>query len=610
MTTQSKILTDKVKQAPAQPGVYIFKNRDEKILYVGKAKNIRNRVKSYFQKGHDQSAKNRLLVKNISDVDFIITDNEVEALILENNLIKKNKPYYNIDLKDDKTFPYIRITKEDYPLIYVTRKIEKDGSKYIGPFTQAQILRQVLRTLQEIFKIRSCRYSLNDKNVRQKKYALCLDYHIHRCDGPCQGLVSKAEYRKIIEQATYFLKGHSDILIREMTLEMKAHADSRNFEQAKEVRDKLVILKKFVGNIQKVETLDWADRDIIALARDEDLATIVVFIVRSGKVINRQIFNYSKLLYDTDEEIFESFLEDYYLGNDDFPGEVIIPSGMGELTGLKNYFLHREQKVDLVIPQKGNKKKLLGMVQRNARLHLDEIKLDRLKKRLDYVPHNVTTLQKDLHMEHPPHRMECFDISNIQGSDPVASMVCFLDGSAKKSEYRIFKIRSRQTPDDFAMIREAVFRRYKRVKDEQTSMPDLIIVDGGKGQLSAAYGALEELELTSIPIISLAKRLEEVFLPGFSEAQNIARTSSSIKLLQQIRDEAHRFAVTHHRKQRKKRTLTSELTTIPGIGEQRRIQLLKYFGSLKKIKEADLEAIKSVPGLPENIAVDIYNHFN
>jgi excinuclease ABC subunit C len=609
MTLIPEKIINKADKLPLLPGVYLFKNSAGKVLYVGKAKNLRHRVKSYFQSSASLSPKTKLLVRRVAEIDYIVTDNEVEALILENNLIKKERPYYNVDLKDDKTYPYIKVTREDYPRIFVTRKIEKDGAKYFGPFTQVQILRKVLRTLLEVFRIRTCRYRLTDENVRQKKYPLCLDYHIHRCDGPCQGLVTREEYGEMIEQAVRFLKGQTDLLIHDIKEKMKQHSKKLQFEKAKILRDRLKTLEKYTGNIQKVEQAGWRDSDIVAYAGEEKFLVIAVFIVRGGKVINRQLFSFTGREETNETDLIRNFIEDYYLKKADYPGEILLPREIPGLEPLSRYFRENELSVKIVVPKKGNKKKLLEMVRKNARLTLEELKLKAVERRKDFIPGNVAALQKDLNLKNPPLRIEGFDISNIQGTDSVASLVCFINGKPRKSEYRVFKIRASSQPDDFAMIREAVRRRYAGVKERGGSFPDLIVIDGGKGQLSSALSALEELGLAKQPVISLAKRLEEVFVPGLAEAQNIPRTSPGLKLLQQVRDETHRFALYHHRKQRKKRTLRSELEKIPGVGKKRRDTLLKYFGSLKKIKEASPEEIASVPGISGKIAEEICAYF-
>jgi excinuclease ABC subunit C len=604
------LVATKVKEAPTQPGIYQFLDENGKIIYIGKAKNIRNRVRSYFQKAEKIPVKTRILSRRLSDVEFIVTDSEVEALILENNLVKKHKPRYNVRLKDDKTYPYIRITNEPYPRIFVTRKIEQDGSQYIGPFTEALILRRVVRTLQNAFKIRTCRLHLTPENTAAKKYALCLDYHIGKCDGPCQNLISQAEYKNIIQRARRFLMGHTEEVILELTEAMTATAKQQAFEEAKELRDQIAMLQDYAGSTQKVEEVGDFNRDFVAMAHEDALAVVVVIVVRNGKVINRQDFQFSDVLHSDDNQIMQSFLEDYYLKQEDLPAEVMLSREVRELDELEAYLQARANGTRFITPQKGKKKKIISMAEKNARLQVEEMKLERLKTRMDYIPHNISALQRDLHMDKPPKRMECFDISNIQGTNPVASMVCFIDGKPKKSEYRIFKIQSKDTPDDFAMLAEATRRRYIRVRDEALDEPDLIVIDGGKGQLSSVLEVLNEIEMDHIPLISLAKRLEEVFLPGLSDAQNIPKTSSSIKLLQQIRDEAHRFAVTHHRKQRKKRTLTSELDQIPGIGKERRQQLLKHFGSVKKIKNSSKADLLQMPGLSDKLANAIYDFFH
>jgi excinuclease ABC subunit C len=603
-------LREKIEMAPHQPGVYQFRNATGKVIYVGKAKVLKQRVRSYFQDPRQLSAKTRILVRHIAAVDYIVTDSEVEALILENNLIKKLRPRYNISLKDDKTFPYIRITNEAYPRVFVTRKLERDGSSYIGPFTQVKILRQQLQILQETFRIRTCRYPLDDANVAAKKYPLCLEYQIGNCDGPCQDLISRSAYNKIIAQVRAFLQGKTGEVIAELESEMQTAAAALDYEQARYLRDRIRTLTNYAGNRQKVEAADLTDRDIIGLAHEDNLAAVVVFQVRAGKIINKQNFRFANMLHADDSEILRSFLEDYYLNNDLLPEEILLPQEIADMSELQAYLHGQKQNVNFVFPKIGGKRKLLALAEKNARYEVEDLKLERLKKRKDYIAHNVLSLQRDLSLEVPPKHMECFDISNIQGTDAVASMVCFIDGKAKKSEYRIFTIRSKNSPDDFAMLYEAVLRRYSRLQKEKQKLPDLIVIDGGKGQLNAARRALEEIGLAQQAVISLAKRLEEVFIPGFSEAQNIPKTSSSLKLLQQIRDEAHRFAVSHHRRQRKRRTLHSRLDRIPGVGPQRREQLIRHFGSIKKVAAADLDDLKAVPGLPQRIAEAVYEYFH
>lgn len=595
----------KLKNLPTQPGVYLYRNENDKVIYVGKAKNLRNRVRSYFQSSRNHDPKTRRLVKRIRRIETILVDSEVEALILEANLIKEHRPRYNVFLKDDKSYPYIRITKEPFPQVFVTRRIIKDGSKYLGPYTDVKQLRHIMRTLTKIFPVRSCKYLLNESVIAAGKVKLCLDYHIKRCQGPCEGLVSEEDYNAMIRQVEQFLKGRTRELVTELQERMQREAEAMRFEAAARLRDQIELIENYHFLAQKVELTDLLDRDVVALAQEGEDACGVVFKIRDGKVIGRQHFYLDGVAENSEQEILVNFLQQYYLNPDECPRQILLPAELGEEQALLEQWLSQrsDQRVEFVVPQIGEKKKLINLCQKNARFLLDELQLQKLQRK-DHVPFNVQELQKHLNMERPPRRIEGFDISNIQGKDAVASMVCFVDGRPKKSEYRIFKIRSKDTPDDFTMIHEAVFRRYKRQLAENRPLPDLILIDGGKGQLSSAIQALTELGIAvpGQPIIGLAKRLEEVFLPGQSEAMNIPKRSSGLKLLQQTRDEAHRFAITHFRKQHKKSTLKSPLDDIPGIGPARKKHLLTTFGSLKRLKEASLEELREKGKLPEKLA--------
>ena len=607
MSTTIKSVEEKLKNIPAKPGCYLFKDSSNKILYVGKAAVLRNRVRSYFnaQPFHPKIAA---LVKKIRDIEYLITDSEVEALILENNLIKKHKPRYNVNLKDDKSYPYIRISNEDFPQVYVTRKIIRDGSEYYGPFTDVKNVRYILKTLKKLFFIRSCKYNLSKEVVKAKKVQLCLDYYIHRCKGPCQGLQSKESYALEIDRVRRFLKGKTDDIVKELKEDMTTAAEKLDYEEAARFRDKLELLNNY-RNSQKVVYEDSTDRDIVAVAKDEDDACAVLFKVRESKILGRIHYYMAQVEWKSEPEIIETFLNQYYFKSDEIPQEIFLQTEISEASTIEEWLGGRlGKKVTITVPKLGEKKKLIGLVEKNARFLLEELKLQKLKSK-DYVPHVVKALQRDLRLKREPHRIECFDISNIQGTDPVASMVCFVNGKPKKSEYRRFKINTKDTPDDFAMMREVVKRRYSRLLREKKNFPDLIMIDGGKGQLSSALGILNELSVNDQQIIGLAKRLEEVFFPGVSDAQMLPHTSSSLKLLQQVRDEAHRFAITFHRERRSKRTLTSELDKIPGIGEKRRIALLKKFGSIKKIKTLSEDELVKDGGIPKNAAQNIINYF-
>ena len=603
MRKLSPELSEKLQSLTDQPGVYLHKNQDDVVLYVGKAKNLRNRVRSYFQDPKNLDSKTASMVQKICDIETIIVDSEVEALILEANLIKEHKPRYNIFLRDDKSYPYIRITNEPFPRVFVTRRIIKDGSKYLGPYTDVKHLRYIMKAIGKIFPIRSCRFHLDDEMIAARKVKLCLDYHIQRCLGPCEGLMSQSDYQTMIGQVEQFLRGKTRDLLKTLTEKMNTAAEAMHFEEAARLRDQIKMIGEYNFLPRKVVLNDMDDRDVIALAHEDDDACTVVFKLRDGKVIGRQHFYLKGTREQPAEQILNSFLNQFYLNESDIPKQILIPTSLGEeQTVIESWLSEKsEHKVSLIIPQRGDKKKLMDLCQKNARYLLDELQLQKFKDR-NQIPNSLMELQRHLKLPNPPRRIEGFDISNIQGTDAVASMVCFVDGRPKKSEYRIFKIRSKDTPDDFAMMHEAVHRRYRRQLEEENEFPCLILIDGGKGQLSSAVKALEALGIENQPILGLAKRMEEIFLPGYSDALMLPKTSSALKLLQQVRDEAHRFAITHFRKQHKKTILKSPLDDIEGIGPARKKQLLKTFGSLKKIRSASQEELQDKGKLPSVVA--------
>jgi len=602
-------LKDKRDGVPRKPGCYLFKDRQGKVIYIGKAKVLRNRVASYFQDGRSEGPKLERLKSKIRDFEVIITDTEMEALILEMNLIKEYKPRYNINLKDDKSFPYIRVTNERYPRIFPTRKIVHDGSKYFGPYTDVGSMRTLLKSVKRIFPVRSCNYDLTEEVVAKKKHRLCLDYHIKKCDGPCEDLVTAENYGIMVKQVISFINGKNNRVVIELKEKMKRLAANRKYEEAGRVRDQIEFIENFQYK-QKVVTDDLQDRDIVAVALHEDDACGVVFKIRDGKILGRQHYYLRGVEGESLTEVVSSFLKQFYLKTDFVPEQIYLPTQVDEMESIENWLARkRGGRVGLVVPQRGQKAKLVQMTRRNAELLLDELKLQKLKSK-DFLHHNVKALQRDLRLSHPPKRIECFDISNIQGSDPVASMVTFVGGKPRKSDYRKFKIKSKTTPDDFAMMAEAIRRRYAGSLAKKMDTPDLVLVDGGKGQLSVAHKVFDELGAVNQPLAALAKRLDEVYLPGIPDPQNIPRTSSGLKLLQQIRDEAHRFAVTYHRTLRSKRTLRSDLDAIPGVGPERRALLLKTFGSVAAVREATVDELEMVENISANLARDIWEHFH
>lgn len=603
----NSILEDKLQNLPSLPGVYQYFDKRGSVIYVGKAKNLKNRVKSYFRDKVD-SPKTAVLVSKIVDLQLIVTDTEVEALVLENTLIKKYKPRYNVILKDDKTFPYIRITNEPYPQIFSTRDIVKDGSKYFGPYTNVKSMYNSLRMINRIFQIRSCKYFIDTKTIEAKKIKVCLDYHIKKCGGPCEGLVDETGYKNMVGQVIKVLNGKTESLIAELEMEMQNYSSEFRFEKAAELRDKINQLQIYSSR-QKVVSTDFTDRDIIGAAIDgKDVATTIL-IIRNGKLVGKKQF---KLVNEGKNDlpiIYSAIIKHYYSEYVEIPKELVLetyPDDTESLTEWLNTISNK--KVKFIIPQrKSNLKSLVKMNKQNAMFQLKEIQLQRMKREGN-LPYVLSSLKRDLYLKNLPRKIECFDISHIQGSDTVASMVVFVDGKPKRSLYRKFIIKTVSGVDDFASMREVITRRYSRVKNEEEKLVDLIMVDGGKGQLSSAIFALEDLGFNEFEIIGLAKRLEEVFLPKHSDSQTIPKTSSSLKLLQHIRDEAHRFAITFHRQRRSKRTITTELLQIGGIGPNTAEHLLKELKSVKSIKAASLKRIEKIIG--KSKAAKVFNYFN
>lgn len=600
------ILKDKLENLPSLPGIYQFKNDKGKVIYVGKAKNLKNRVRSYFQ-NRIENAKTNALVSKISDIELIVTDSEIEALVLENNLIKELKPRYNINLKDDKSFPYIVVTNEPFPQIYATRNVVKDGSRYFGPYTEVKQMKSSLRLINKIFKIRSCKYDITQENIEKKKFKVCLDYHIKKCEGPCEGLVSQAHYNNMVNQVIKVLRGKTDELIEELKKEMNEASANLEFEKAADIRDRIEQLSLYSSK-QKIISNDFEDRDVISAAYEGKDVSATILNIRAGKLVGKRQLTLTTEENEVEQKIYSAIIKFYYNEFVEVPKEILVDVEPDESESLLEWLNTKSlKKCRFVIPQKQSEaKSLLLMCKQNAQLHLKEIQLQKMKKEGN-VPYALSALQRDLRLKKLPRRIECFDNSNLQGSDAVASMVVFVDGKPKKSLYRKFIIKTVEGPDDFASMREIIHRRYSRLIDENEPLPDLIMVDGGKGQLSSAIESLDELNIKDYEIIGLAKRLEEVFLPDESDPQSIPKTSSSLKLLQHLRDEAHRFAITFHRERRSKRTFATELTDIKGIGEKVAKKLLTEFKSLDEIKNATEEELsKHVGKAKGKIISDFY----
>ena len=596
-------LINKIKQAPTDPGVYQFFNSKNKIIYIGKAKNIKNRVRSYFQNSKNKSSKTITLVKNIEKIEWIIVRNEVEALMTEANLIKKHQPRYNIDLRDDKSYPFIRITNELYPQVFITRKIVRDGSKYYGPFTDSYQLRIILKAISRLFQIRSCSYAINEEVIRKKKISVCLDYHIKKCEGPCEGLVSENKYSKMIKRVEDFMRGKTKDLEHYLKMMMMESSKMQKYEEAATYRDQLNAINVFKKKQSQVAT-DFTERDVITVVKEGEIGVAVVLRIRNGKIFSRDKLHLKQLL-DDDASILKTVITRFYMDSDFIPQEISLqypPKDEHDISKL--LYKKRKKKVNFVYPKIGEKAKELRVTLQNAKLLLGEWKID-IQKRKDYIPKTLQQLKDDLNLDVPPKRIEGFDVSHLGGTNTVASMVCFVDGKPKRSEYRKYNIKSVDGIDDFASIREVVLRRYKRVKNEKLPIPDLILIDGGKGQLSMALSALRELGMDYIPVVGLAKRLEEIYVPGNSEPQNLKKTSTSLILLMRIRDEAHRFAISFQKSKRKKDLTKSIFSNINGVGKKRLEKLLQLFNGPKEISESSPEIIHSKTGIPIKIASEI-----
>jgi excinuclease ABC subunit C len=593
----SESLQQKLDHLPARPGVYLHKDGKGTIIYVGKAKNLRNRVRSYFQEGRPVDAKTAVLVRQISDLDIIVTDTEVEAFILENTLIKQHRPKYNILLKDDKSYPFIRITKEAYPRVFKTRTIIKDGSKYFGPYTDGTYLFYLLKSIRSIFPLRSCDLPLSEQGVRDGKWKVCLDYHIKKCDGPCQGYSAAEEYNQHIKQVQQVLQGKTKDLERQLEQRMFQLSDDMRFEDAVVVRQRLEKLREYTAK-QKVLANSEADQDVFAFVRSESVGCSIVLMIRDGKLIGKRHFIIPNISDEHDNDVLIRTIEQWYAEAETFPDEVLLQNDIEDDGSLAQFVRQRAGKsVGLIVPRIGDKRKLVALAEQNADVQLREYLAQQAEKDQS-VSRAVLTLQKDLRIEALPRRIECVDNSHMQGTDYVSSIVTFIDGKPRKSEYRHYKLKTLAGNDDFEAMKEVLTRRFTP-KDNQVECiyPDLLIIDGGKGQLSHAMEVLDGLGLRGkFVVIGLAKRLEEIFTTGSSLPLFIAKTSSSLRLLQQARDEAHRFAVRYHRKLREKRTLHTELEDIPGVGAVSAEKLLRSFGSVEAVRLASGEDLRDVVG--------------
>jgi excinuclease ABC subunit C len=601
---------------PTRPGVYIMKDEHAKVIYVGKAINLRNRVRSYFHDllGHDN--KTRQLVRHIRDIEWILVGSELEALILEMNLIKKHRPQYNIRLKDDKRYPYIKVHwAEAYPRVTVTRLVLNDGARYYGPYTSAWAVYQTLDVLRRIFPYLTC-----DREITGKDPRPCLYYDIKLCVGPCIGAVSQAQYRQVIEDLCQFLEGHSEQILTRMQEQMEKASEELRFEKAAVVRDQIRSMQQIIERQKIVFASDYVDSDVVAMARTDGEACVQVFFIRGGKLIGREYFVLEGTEEEPDGEVMAEFLKQFYEQVQTVPEQVLLPNDIEEMQIIREWLNTRRggKKMEFRVPREGQQQELVKMAADNAAETLLALKtqwqMDTNKQ-----SEALAELQNALQLPAPPNRIECFDISNTQGTASVGSMVVFAQGTPAKGHYRHFNIQSVLGPDDFASMEEVLTRRFRRwqsAKEQEAGgpakkpdpsfalLPDLLIVDGGKGQLGRAVAVLERFNLVGrVPVVGLAKQEEELFIPGKPDSLLLPRHSQALYLVQRIRDEAHRFAITAHRKRRTKIGLASRLDSIPGIGPARRRALLIRFGSLDQIEQATVEELTSIRGITEEIAL-------
>lgn len=582
----SSSLELQIQTLPDRPGVYQYFDKDGKILYVGKAKNLKKRVSSYFNKIHD-SGKTNVLVKKIVEIKHIVVPTETDALLLENNLIKKLQPRYNINLKDDKTYPWICIKNEAFPRIFPTRRMVKDGSEYFGPYTSFKTVNTILELVKELYPLRTCNYDLSQANIRSGKFKVCLEYHIGNCKGPCEGLETQENYHTQVNAIREILKGNFKESLKNFKKLMADLAMDLKFEEAQKIKDKIEVLE----NYQSKSTIlnpKITNLDVFSIVSDEAMAYVNFLQISHGAIVRSHTMEIKKKLDETNEEILELAIvelrERFYLN----AREIVVP-----------FELDLGEKITVTVPKLGDKKQILDLSERNAKYYrLDQLKQIKIVDPDRHTNRIMAQMQKDLRLSVEPRHIECFDNSNIQGTNPVSACVVFKDGKPSKKDYRHFNIKTVEGPNDFASMEEVVYRRYKRLLDEKESLPQLIVIDGGKGQLSSALKSLEDLGLRGkIAIIGIAKRLEEIYYPGDSVPLYLDKKSETLKIIQHLRNEAHRFGITFHRDKRSKNAIQSELELIEGIGEKTIEMLLKHFKSVKRIKEASEKEVSDVIGL-------------
>ena len=610
-------LKEQLEILPDKPGVYMMQDAHGNIIYVGKATSLKQRVRSYFLPGTKHGPKNASLVEKVEQIETVIVNNPAEALILECNLIKQYRPRYNVRLKDDKHYPYLKVTvEEEYPRLIMVRQVKKDGGRYFGPYTNSGKMHQTVKLLKQIYPLRTCPEKKFVKNKRE-----CLNYHLGLCCGPCIGQIDKASYQKLVDGVIAFLQGRSKELLRDLNAKMMDAANERCFEEAAQLRDQILAVKEVIKQ-QQLDRGTVDDRDVIALVAGGNTAVIQLFFVRAGKVVGQRHYLLDHLENASTAEMLYEFLSQYYSHSDSLPPELLTNLLPTEEELLLDMLSSRRQgKVNLAVPQRGDKKRLLDLAQKNAQLLLEQ-KLGK-EKTLEKGKVAMEELRHHLQLAKNPYRIEGYDISHIQGAYTVASMVVFQGGIPAKKEYRHFRIRETEGIDDFRSMQEVLRRRFERWQKEKEArlagekgkesfsvLPDLLLIDGGKGQLHAVVEILQNMDLPPIPVISLAKRMEEVFVPGQSEPICLPLGNPGLSLLQQVRDEAHRFAITYNRQLRRKGQVQSILDEIPGIGESRKEKLLQVFGNMEAIRQARPYELAAVPGMNQKVAQTVYQYFH
>ena len=598
MVKNNSQIKQKLSLLPDSPGVYLMMNSAEDVIYVGKSKNLKNRVRSYFL-GIPADSKTKDLVKKITDFDYILTKTEEQALILESNLIKKYKPKYNISLKDDKQYPFIKVTiKESFPKVFVTRQVTKDGSRYFGPYTDAKALRKTIRLMEWIFPLRTCKRIITEGEPAFEKS--CINFQLGKCPAPCIGQISKEDYKRIVSNAVNFLSGRNKIVIEDLKKEMNERSTQMKFEEAAGIRDKIMNIQK-LNRSRNMFFTDDKNRDVIGIYKEDNKAAVSVLKILSGKLLNKEIYSLDNVEGSLLPELMKAFLEQYYsLKLDNLPYKILL-----QIKPKGYEFLNQVLKKKLIIPQRGEKQSLISIARENAFNYVEEQKLKYLRKS-DRTIFPIKELKDKLNLKKLPRKMICLDISTIQGTDTVSSLVFFENGKPRKKNYRHFIIRSVKGQDDYASLAETLERYLKKLEEQEK--PDLIVIDGGKGQLNSTYKILGKMKISDIEMISLAKKLEEIFIPGRKDSIILPKSSSALRMLIKLRDESHRFAITFHRKRRSSRTLTSELDKIKGIGFTTKFALLQEFGSIENIKKATIQDLTQIKGIGKDTALLILNN--